>query len=890
MVRSLALLFGIVLFGAHLGGAQTTSATLQGIVRDGSGAVLPGVAVTVRNQDTGFTRTATSDGRGAYYVPFVPPGNYEIVAELSGFQTERRENVRFDVGQPLTIDLALSLAGVAEAVTVSAAAPMIEVTKSTVDQVITREQIDNLPLNGRNAAGLASLAPGVVQRPGTEEPVGSDGQPRGSLEIITDGVSNKLVLLNSIRSNTPPDAIEQFQVITGQYQAEFGNATGLVINTITRSGTNDLKGRGYYFHRDDSLDARNAFALTKASFEQKQGGGWLGGPIVRDRTHFFASYEGTRRKAVATVTSPFGPGDFDQPYANNQLLTKVDHQINQANRLSVRFSADHPEQKRQGVGGLNVLERGIDYLTWDRSYNGNLTTIFSTSLLNEARVQVSDAGIRIDVADPDGYTINRPSGMLGKPSNQPQRIPELRFQFVDNLSYERASHRLKFGVDINRVVADGFLYQNIPGVFQFTTDRAFDANDPATYPTQFTYNQGDPNFRFLITGASAFAQDSWLIRDNVTLNVGVRYDAWNMTGTDLRKTNFAPRLAATWDPFGDGKTSLRAGWGLFYNSVLANVPIFTAFFASQRTFVISNPGFPDPFSRGSANNTPPSTYIFQNDQPLPRAYHTTAGVQRELAQGLAISVDYTNAKGRDLLRMVDTNAVLPPSFTRPDPTRGFVNIIESTGFSNYHALLVAVNQRLSARGQFGVSYTLSSAKTTTEAENNILHADPQNINDSYAYGNNDQRHRVVINGSMMLPGRVQFSGLLSARSGLPFNITTGSDNNRNTTFNDRPDLAPGAEVGTDAMRERASFVDPGTRTGNLPRNAGRGDAFWQIDLRVSKPFTFQRYRLELLVEAFNLANRANMNLPNGNLSSSSFGRPTTADIARQVQLGARFGF
>ena len=519
-----------------------------------------------------------------------------------------------------------------------------------------------------------------------------------------------------------------------------------------------------------------------------------------------------------------------------------------------------------------------------------MTTILSNTLLNEARVQVSDAGIRIDVADPDGFTINRPSGNLGKPSNQPQRIPEIRVQFVDNLSYERGPHRFKFGLDFNRIVADGFLFQNVPGVFQFTTDRAFDANDLTTYPSQFTVNQGDPNFRFLITGVSLFAQDAWQMRNNVTLNVGVRYDAWEMTGTDLQKSNFAPRLGATWDPFGDGRTSIRGGFGLFYNSVLANVPIFTSFFANQRTIVIPNPGYPDPFSRGAANNTPPSTYIFQDNQPLPHAYHITAGVQRQLAPGLAVSVDYTNAKGRKLLRMIDTNSVLPPNFVRPDPTRGFVNIIESTGFSNYHALLVAASQRLGARGQFGIAYTLSSTKTTTEAENGINYADPLNIDDSYAYGNNDQRHRAVVNGSFNLPGDVQVSGLLIARSATPFNITTGADNNRNTTFNDRPDLAPGVEIGTDAMRDRNSFIAPGTRTGNLPRNAGRGDAFWQIDLRVSKPIQWQRYRLELLAEAFNLTNRANLNNPNGNLSSATFGRPTTADIARQVQLGVRFGF
>jgi hypothetical protein len=890
MLRSIiAVLIGAFVLAGTVN-AQTTTATVQGTVRDTSQGILPGAIVTVRNVNTGFVRTTVSDERGAYSVSFVPPGQYELVVELQGFRTERREGLRFEIAQVLTFDFSLAVAGVAETVTVRSESPLVETSKSTVDKVITREQIDELPLNGRNAANLALLAPGVVSRGGTEEPVTADGQPRGSGETLIDGVSNELVLINSIRSNAPPDAIQEFQVLTGQYQAEFGNASGLILNTITRSGTNAMQGRGYYFHRDEALDARNAFATTKASFEQKQGGGWMGGPLRVDRTHFFVSYEGTRRVSVATVTSPYGPGDFDQPFDNNQLLAKVTHQLSAKNHLTGRFSLDSPFSHYQGVGGLTLHERGIHYQTKDKAYVANLTTIVSNRLLNELRVQVSDGGIRIDVDNPEAYTINRPTGNLGKPANQPQAIPELRVQVVDNVTVERGRHRFKVGIDAQRITSDGYLYQNIPGVFQFATDRPFDPNDLSTYPTTFTQNQGDVNFEFLVTGISAFAQDTWQLPRHVTVNAGLRYDRWSMTGTDLQDFNLAPRLGVAWDPRGDGRTAIRGGWGVFYNNVMTNVPIFTAFFASQRTIVINNPGYPDAFSRGTAANIPVSTYLFQDNQPLPRTYNATIGVQHQLMTRLAIGVDYVNAKGRELLQMIETNPVQPATFVRLDPTQGFVRRIESRGYSDYNGLLVSTNARIGSRAQVGVSYTLSAYKTSTEAENGLIQADDLNPDDSYAYGNNDQRHRTVVNGTFDLPWGVQVSGILFSRSAVPVNITTGADNNRNGASNDRPDLALGVELNSDNQFDRASFLAPGTRSGNLVRNAARGPGSWQVDLRVQKAIAMGRSRLDLFVEAFNLTNHVNLFNQIGNLASASFGRSTQADIARQVQLGIRLGF
>jgi Carboxypeptidase regulatory-like domain/TonB dependent receptor len=868
---------------------QTTTATLQGAVRDASRALLPGVTVTLHDVNTGFVRVTTTDQAGAYVLSYVPPGTYTLTFELTGFKTLKREALRFEVGQEITIDASLEVAGVAESVTVLGTSPVVEATKSVVDTVITREQIDNMPLTGRQASSLALLSPGVVPRNSTEEPVTTGGQPRGSSEVLVDGVSNELMAVNSIRSNTPPDAIEEFQIIVGQYQAEFGNATGVILNTITRSGTNDLHGRGYYFHRDEALDSRNYFQTSKARFEQKQPGGWIGGPITKDRTHYFATYEATRRMQIATVTSPVQPGDVEQPTDGNQFLAKVTHQLNTGNRLTGRFNVDRSLRHNVGVGGFTLKEAGFDQLGQDLVYVANLTSILSNRSLNEARVQVSRQRSDLQPNTPDVFTINRPSSTSGKLSNVPQTFDEHRFQVVDNYSIEHTNHRIKLGVDVNHVTLVGFVFQNIPGVFTFSTDRPFNAADPTTYPTTFAGNAGDTNFSMTTNGVSAFAQDAWRLPRNLTLNLGIRYDGWSVTGVDVKKGNIAPRLAFAWDPFGTNKTVIRGGWGIFYNNLITNETLFTSFLANQRSVILSNPGYPDAFTRGSTVAQIFSTYVAQVDQPLPRAYQATVGFQHEVVTGLSVGADYVNSRGRNLIRIVDTNPVTPPTFTRPDPTRGFVRRLEGTGYSDYQGVLITGKSRFS-RGVVQASYTVASYKTTTEAENALPQQDDFNVNDSYGYGNFDQRHRASIGGYLTIPLQIQFGAVLAARSAVPFNITTGRDNNRNANTNDRPDLAAGARVGTADMTNRASFVDPGTRTGNLPRNAGRGASFWQLDLRLAKRVRLGHASVEGLIEAFNVTNHVNFNSPVGNLASALFGNPNTANDPRQVQLGVRVEF
>ncbi|MBI4475761.1 MAG: TonB-dependent receptor [Acidobacteria bacterium] len=882
------LLVALLLLHPTIAAAQTTTATLQGVVSDASRAALPGVPVTLRNQQTGFVRTTTTDRDGTYVLTYVPAGTYDLTLELTGFKTMKREGLRFEVGQQITLDLTLEVASIAETVVVRAEAPLVETTKSSLDQIVSREQIDTLPLPGRQFAQLALLVPGVVPRGGSEEPVTAQGQPRGSGETLVDGVSNEGMATNSIRANAPPDAIQEFQVLTSQYAAEFGNASGLILNTITRSGTNDPHGRVYYFHRDEALDATNFFATSKASFEQKQAGGWFGGPLVKDRTHYFVAYEGTRRVTIASVTSGPGKGDYEQPFDNNQLLGKVTHQINSANSLTGRVSLDRPFSHNGGIGGISQPEVAYEHLTRDLSYVGSLATVLSNRLLNELRVQVSGTRVRIDPKNPTAYTIQRPTSLSGKVANAPQGFPEKRFQVVENLTYEWGPHRLKVGVDASHVSLDGYVYQYNPGYFVFATDLPFDANNPATYPIQALVNQGDPNFAYTATGVSAFGQDAWRVAHNFTLNLGVRYDGWAMQGLDLRKANFAPRLGFAWDPFDTNKTAIRGGFGTFYSNTMFNLALLANWLSTQRILIIVSPGYPDPFSRGITAGSVVSLYTSQPDQPLPRAYNATIGVQRELRPGLSVSADYVNTKGRKLVRVVQTNPVLP-TFTRQDPTKGSIQMLESSGFSNYHGLLVGVTGRL-RRGTVGAAYTLSTYKTTNDAENAAYYQNDPTPDDAYGYGLQDQRHRLVLHGTLNLPGDVQLGAILATRSGTPFNITTGRDNNRNQLTTDRPDLAPGARVGTSDMTNRSSFVDPGARAGTLPRNAGRGPDAWTIDTRVAKSLRIGRTRTELLVEAFNVANHKNLNNPISNLSSASFGRSLSAGAARQVQLGFRFEF
>jgi hypothetical protein len=880
-----------------------TGGTLLGTVLDDQGLPLPGATVTFTNVETGWTRSDVTDVQGRFRAAALPPGLYHVKADLSGFASAVRDRVPLTLGQELTVNMHLRVATLTETVTVTADVPLVETTNHTLGTTVSREQLDSLPVPGRTFTALAQTAPGVTGVGGGG--VNAGGQLNRNNSYRIDGVSNDNNVLANPRGGLSMEAVREYVVIANQFAAEHGDASGAIVSVVTRAGTNNVQGRGFMFHRDESFDAQDPFSKAQGSgqapFSQQRYGGFLGGPIKRDRMHYFATYEGLRLDQTSVITSPLVPaGEREVPNneEGDQFFVRADNRFTSNHTMFVRYRIDKQQEFNSGVGGLNTIERGVDSINRNQDVVASHTGVLSNRAINELRVQFgrhfADNVIHVPLFSP---TINRPSGNFGKPSNQPQGRTEDRWQLVNNLSYSLGAHDLKFGVDYSRIRATSYFHNNTGGTFSFATDRPFDAADLTTYPTQFTQNIGDPNLTRPNDVVGVFAQDSWRVLTNLTLNYGLRYDHENAfknaTGVEDASLNVAPRLGFAWDPFDNQKTVVRGGIGQYYSKVFLNI---TGNIQLARRFVgvtIVNPGFPDPYSRGSqAPASAPSTTVAPDEVKTPVTRQFSIGLKRELIYGMAVSADYVNTRGRNLYNAPDVNAPDLVTGLRPDPTFLRITEYQSTGNSWYNGLLLGVERRSGRGPSFGLSYTLSKQVRDVEDFNFV----PQNNYDRAAEkgpASNDRRHQFVANVVYALPWQFQIGMFMQARSGLPFNVTTGVDNNRDTTINDRPDLADPDGDPRLASTYNGNFTG---RVGNVPRNFGRGDSYFETHLRLSKIVNLpsdKLDRLELFVEALNLTNYVNLATPQGNIRSAAFGRSTAVhgdSSPRQVEIGFRFDF
>ena len=897
-IRRLGFVAAMVLIALPLF-AQTTGAVLQGTVADEQSGVLPGATITIVNVETGWTRDVLSDERGWYRAAALAPGRYEVRAALQGFVAYVRAGLVLTLGQEATVNVALRLATVAEVVTVTADSPLVETTSNAIERTITRTDLDSLPLVGRNFANLATLSPGVAGVGGGG--VSASGQTTRSNSFIIDGTSNDDTVVNAQRGGFSLESVREFAVITNQFNAEYGMASGAIVSVITRSGTNQLQGRVFGFHRDDSFDAQDPFSKAqgsgKAPFTQQRYGGFMGGPILRDRFHYFGSYERLREETTNVVTSSLVPvSEREVPATDmgHQYFIKTDQRLNDDHTLSVRYRADSRGSTGNGIGGLNTKERGNNTNTLDQDVVSAFTSVLASNLLNELRVQVSR---RSTFSDTNGYSvdgmpqINRPSANLGKAQNMPQGRDENRVQLVDNFSYTRGAHDFKFGADISLIRAESFFPRNRDGNFTFATDAPFNPADLATYPTQYVVAILNPELDLPNDLFSFFAQDQWHYRTNLTFNLGLRYDRERgfrkITGVPDDGNNFQPRLGVVWDPWNDGRTAIRGGYGHYVDQSFLNIQLNVASAKDSVEIVIANPGYPDPFSRGTTAATPPSTATVTPKPRTPETRTASLGIKRELVAGLAVSVDGVYSRGYYQYAWNDLNYPNPVTGVRPDPSVGRVIVYDDYGNSWYSALLVGLEQREFHGAAWNLSYTLS--KTLRDVEGfQFTPQDLRNLAGDKSLASNHREHQLVGNVTYRLPWGFQLGAVAQARSGLPWTVTTGTDNNRDTFIVDRPDLAvPGGDP-TDRATYSTAFTG---RVGNLSRNSAIGPGFFRLDARLSKIVRFGTRRLEGFVEGFNLTNRVNLGGPTGNLRSANFGRSTAiTGTMRQVELGVRFDF
>jgi hypothetical protein len=889
----------LLMLGVGSAFAQSTGSAIQGTVTDEQGAVMPGASVVVANIQTGWTRDVVTDERGWYRATAITPGDYEVRVTLAGFATQIRRGLTVTIGQEATVNFALRVANIEESVTVTGAAPLVETTRSTLGTTVTRDSLDNLPLITRNFAGLATLAPGVTGVGGGG--VTAQGQTDRSNSYMVDGVSNDQIVTAGNRGGFSLEAVREFAVMTNQFSAEYGLSSGAVFTVITRSGTNNLSGRVFAFHRGDALDAQNPFSKAqgsgKAPFSQQRFGGFLGGPIVRDRLHYFGSYEGSRQRETQVITASIVPAaerEVPNPSDGHNGFIKLDGRMNEKHSMTLRYRIDENSSSGNSIGGLNTRERGTNTESSVQDIVSSLTTILSSRALNEFRFQF---GRHSTWTNTEGWStagmpeINRPSSRLGKAYNQPQGRNENRWQFINNLTYTLNAHDLKLGADVSIIRAPTFFPRNGDGTFTFTTDRPFDPNDPTTYPSQFTQSIADPNVNLDDDILAFFLQDTWRVRTDLTISMGVRYDRENafskITGVPDDTNNVAPRLGVIWDPFKDGRTAVRGGYGLYIDQVFLNPPLNVVLAQRANDVTIINPGYPDPFTRGTVQSATPSISVASENIRTPESRSVSLGVKRELFAGVALSADGVYSRGYNQFNNRDLNPRDPVTGRRPDPRYLRITAYETEGNAWYSALLMSLERRGGRGPGFGVSYTLARAIRDVEGFL-FLAQDQLNPAAEKSLASNNRTHQIVGRMNWMMPGGVQLASILQYRSGSPWNVTTGRDNNGDTETNDRPDLV---NPSGDRYDRSTYFGEFTGRVGNLGRNANIGPSFVTLDARISKMFQLQRVRVEGFVEAFNATNKVNFSSPNGNLRSSLFGTSTSIQgNMRQVELGLRLDF
>jgi hypothetical protein len=911
--------------------------SLSGRVLDPQGAVVPGAHVSARQTDTNIVGESITDEGGRFRFPYLKVGPYELVVHLDGF-TDARRAVTLTVGSAFDVSIALSIASFDASVTVAGQAPLLETVRSQVASTVTQAEASSLPLNGRNFLDLALLVPGVSPTnvgstqlfaetsavPGQGLSIGS--QRNFSNSFIVDGLSanDDAAGLSGITYSV--DAVDQFQVVTSGGQAELGRALGGYINIVTKSGTNATHGDGYGYFRDKSLNAANALTGTTLPMNQKQYGTSFGGPLVHNRTFYFANAEQKRLDQTGIVTISQGDADainarlaavgysgagvatgiYANPVRSTNFLSKIDHQIAGSDQFGIRFSTyDVSSQNSRGVGGTNAPSAAADLDNVDRSVALSNTLTLSPRTVNETRFQFASGDLNAPPTDPIGPSVSIAGvAAFGTLSGSPTHRVNRTVQVVDNISHQAGGHSLRAGVDF-LFNSDRITFpRSNRGAYTFSTLQNFLAG---------TYNNSGFTQTFGVVGVAQtnpnlglYAQDEWKVGSGLTVNAGLRYDLQFLDTINTDRNNVAPRIGFAWTPLGGSNTVIRGSAGLFYDRVplraLANALLSagnTTDLNSLRQINVSlSPTQADAPAFPQVLGAPVPLVTLVNfttmDKNIQNAYSEQASVEVERALGehASYSAGYQFVRGRNLIISVNQNvpscaAAGTNNGCRPNPTYANNSQYSSEARSNYHGLHLSFVQRPFRWGNYRVSYTLSKSMNNVGENFFSSPVDPFDLNTDWGRSDDDQRHRLVATGSVstsmaaaqspwqLLTHGFQVSSMIQWYSALPFNITSG--------------------VTTVQATAGRPIVDDQF----IPRNAGIGGDFFSMGMRVSRSFRIgESVRAEGIAEAFNLTNRRNDLTRIGNFGagaypanpSPTFNQITGVGDPRTLQLAVRLRF
>jgi hypothetical protein len=938
----------LTFFSASISFAQSSDAEIAGAIKDAGGAGVPSAKVTLTNQDSGVAHNIAADAEGRYRFA-IPPGKYSLKIEAAGFRTETITDLVLNIGTHFDKDVALTLGSVQDSITVAGDVPPVDTTKGEISGVVTQMQINTLPVNTRQYLNLALLMPGTTQDASrtfyNNVEIGGGGRFYAN-GFAVDGVTNTWAEQGEPRQNFPEGAVQEFRLNTNQFKAEQGMAMGGVVNIVTKSGTNAFHGELFEYFRNAALNHDNKFTQAalqplgggKAPFNRNQYGGDIGGPILKNRTHFYAAYERTQVDDSFTIYAAAShqfysanEGVIDKPSYDEMIHVRVDHQLTDNQSLFARYSQEWNKQTWQGCTNSNE-SNCYDGLIPRRAFVAGHTWTPKASLLNDFRFQYAYSSYQLGPSgEPIFNTIGQfPASRLAElqtayvfPSfRYGQGYGELgietRWQGKDDLTYVHGNHTFKMGFDYSHIPFADDQVTNYQGTWTFATDQLFNPRDPSTIanlknPTQFTAAIPGQYTSVPVSQYSAYIQDDWRVRPDLTLSIGLRWDkevgSYNESvnpssfsmpipflGDPSKRgesANFGPRFGLAWNVRGNGKDVVRAGFGIYYNNIqtLLNFPEERNI--SLCNVLITNPTYPNPYGGKSptafCSAAAPNVTVLDKNFAMPYSEQFTLGYSREITKDFLVHVDGVYMHTLKDWRSFDQNY---PNAAGARAITTFARILDHEPISQYKykAMYVRAEKRFAKRYQFLVSYTLSSSRDdnpqaqVTNQNNYSLDWGPSGI---------DRRHVLVASGTVELPWKFTVGALWQIRSSLPFSVFSTVQVDGVTQY--IPGLSrdlgnrDNAKVIAAVNAYRTSLASPLPALSTSQIDSSRFNSF---DLKIIRPiFVRNEWKIEAIGQAFNLFGTTN--LTGGtttSATSANFGKILGASNLQQAELAVRVVF
>jgi hypothetical protein len=963
--RTFALLAPAALYltlcvpGGYAQGSKVAAA-IEGTVKDGSGAVISGAAVTVLNPSTNQTRALQTDEQGIFRAQALPVGSYEVRAHRDGFADFKKEAIDLTLGQITHLDIVLTPAARSEELQVSAQQQAFDVAEASVDSPVDRERIEELPVLSRNSLDFVLLAPGVLSAPLASPapgglPLSGSGFTFGGLRarsntISIDGLDNNDEYSGSGRTELSPEIVQEFQVVQNGLSAESGGAAGGSVNVITRSGANAIHGDAFVFAQDASLNARDPFESepAKPSFRRFREGVALGGPIIKDRTFYYAAVEQEHNRgqngadidpAVAASINSFLAGGGFPGLATRQLTTtffpvsraeteaagRLDHQLTKNTALMVRYAFTNNREAGDAYntdGLTDVSARGSSFIA-DNSISGSLTTVYGSDAVGDFRFQAATRhavirptqsnGPEIDIAG----TVNFGRAYAGMSERR-----ENHYQAGYTYTRTAGKHIWKVGGGITHVSLRATAEDGFGGIYLFNTLQDFLTAQPA----QFRQSFGNAAANLPVTNFGGFVQDHYSLTSTVSADLGVRYDFEKLPSPFNQAThNFSPRIGIAWTP--TSRWAVRGGYGIFYDRyILADLAQAVAFNGSQgfvqvadgsaaANLFASAQGGPQP---APVSGIAPSIFRADPRMATPYSQQASAGVEHQVGKFISLRADFLFVRGTDLSRTLNVNLLPPVALTlgnaaslgivnpapqqigrlvfspaRANPAFDDIYQLSNSATSTYKGISFTLNRRMNDELAFSASYTLS--RTVDDASD--FNEQPQNpflLAQENAVSLQNQLHRFVFNALWELPigdeddqpaNHADDAGLLT-RTFRHIEIAPIF-----TAASGRP-VNP--LTGLDSNQSHAFPLS--SRPLDLARNSLRTSSTVDMDFRVLKYFPFGETRhLDVVAEFFNLFNHPNVLAINpvfgsGAAPMAGFGAPLEGLGARQVQFSLDFEF